>query len=460
MLGYLLKPEIEAMIREGDFALLRSALEDIPPADLADALTDLSPEDSAVVFRILPRQVAAEAFEYLPIDRQEKILKALGDKETGELLDAMSPDDRTRLLEELPASVTRRLLTLLSPDELKVAQRLLGYPEDSVGRRMTPDYLAVPHTWTISEALRYIRENGKKSETLSTIYVVDEQGRLVGDASIADILLAQDHESVAEVMNANVRALSATDDQEKAIELFSRERREALPVVDSEGCLIGIVTIDDILDVAQEEATEDIQKLGAVEAFDEPYLQISFWRMVKKRAGWLIVLFLSEMLTATAMSHFENEIARAVVLAVFVPLIISSGGNSGSQAATLVIRALALGELTVRDWWRVVRREFASGFALGSILGTIGCLRITLWSLVKPDLYGPHWALVALTVGIALVGVVLWGCLAGSMLPLVLKRLGFDPATSSAPFVATLVDVTGIVIYFTVAMFTLRGTLL
>ncbi|MCX7963546.1 MAG: magnesium transporter [Candidatus Sumerlaea chitinivorans] len=460
MLGYLLKPEIEAMIREGDFASLRSALEDIPPADLADALSDLSPEDSAVVFRILPRQVAAEAFEYLPIDRQEKILKALGDKETGELLDAMSPDDRTRLLEELPASVTRRLLTLLSPEELKVAQRLLGYPEDSVGRRMTPDYLAVPQTWTIGEALRYIRENGRKSETLSTIYVVDEQGRLVGDASIADILLAQDHESVAEVMNANVRALSATDDQEKAIDLFSRERREALPVVDSEGCLIGIVTIDDILDVAQEEATEDIQKLGAVEALDEPYLQISFWRMLKKRAGWLVVLFLSEMLTATAMSHFEDEIARAVVLAVFVPLIISSGGNSGSQAATLVIRALALGELTVRDWWRVVRREVASGLALGSILGTIGFLRITLWSLVKPDLYGEHWALVALTVGIALVGVVLWGCLAGSMLPLVLKRLGFDPAASSAPFVATLVDVTGIVIYFTVATFILRGTLL
>ncbi|AXA37054.1 MAG: magnesium transporter [Candidatus Hydrogenedentota bacterium] len=460
MLGYLLKPEIEAMIREGDFASLRSALEDIPPADLADALSDLSPEDSAVVFRILPRQVAAEAFEYLPIDRQEKILKALGDKETGELLDAMSPDDRTRLLEELPASVTRRLLTLLSPEELKVAQRLLGYPEDSVGRRMTPDYLAVPHTWTVGEALRYIRENGRKSETLSTIYVVDEQGRLVGDASIADILLAPDNESVAEVMNANVRALSATDDQEKAIDLFSRERREALPVVDSEGCLIGIVTIDDILDVAQEEATEDIQKLGAVEALDEPYLQISFWRMLKKRAGWLVVLFLSEMLTATAMSHFEDEIARAVVLAVFVPLIISSGGNSGSQAATLVIRAMALGELTVRDWWRVVRREVASGLALGSILGTIGFLRITLWSLVKPDLYGPHWALVALTVGIALVGVVLWGCLAGSMLPIILKRLGFDPAASSAPFVATLVDVTGIVIYFTVASFILRGTLL
>jgi len=289
---------------------------------------------------------------------------------------------------------------------------------------------------------------------------VDEQGRLVGDASIADILLAPDNESVAEVMNANVRALSATDDQEKAIDLFSRERREALPVVDSEGCLIGIVTIDDILDVAQEEATEDIQKLGAVEALDEPYLQISFWRMLKKRAGWLVVLFLSEMLTATAMSHFEDEIARAVVLAVFVPLIISSGGNSGSQAATLVIRAMALGELTVRDWWRVVRREVASGLALGSILGTIGFLRITLWSLVKPDLYGPHWALVALTVGIALVGVVLWGCLAGSMLPIILKRLGFDPAASSAPFVATLVDVTGIVIYFTVASFILRGTLL
>ncbi len=307
--------------------------------------------------------------------------------------------------------------------------------------------------------LDHIRRYGHDSETLSIVYVIDERGRLIGEIPIRKILLLPPDTRVAEVMDERVVALKATDSQESAVPLFQQEDRVALPVTDSHGMLIGIVTVDDVLDVAQSAATRTLQRFGGLEALDEPYLEMPFRAMVRRRAGWLVVLFLGEMLTATAMAFFEKEIQRAVVLALFVPLIISSGGNSGSQAATLVIRALALGEVTLGQWWRVMHREVWSGLVLGSILGAIGFLRISVWSLFT-DLYGPHWLLVAVTVGVALVGIVLWGTLAGSMLPFVLRRLGFDPAASSAPFVATLVDVTGLVIYFSVAALILRGTLL
>ena len=291
------------------------------------------------------------------------------------------------------------------------------------------------------------------------VYVVDEGGMLVDDIRMRSFLLAPTNAHVSELMDNRYDALKATDDHQAAVNLFRRTGLFALPVTDTDGVLIGIVTIDDVLEVAEAEATRDIQKIGGSEALDEPYMEISFARMVRKRAGWLIILFLSEMLTATAMGFFEDEIARAVVLALFVPLIISSGGNSGSQAATLVIRAMALGEVRLRDWWRVMRREVFSGLALGGVLGLIGFLRITVWSAFS-NIYGEHWLLVAMTIGISLVGIVLWGTLSGSMLPLLLRRVGLDPATSSAPFVATLVDVTGLIIYFSVAMLILRGTLL
>jgi magnesium transporter len=260
-------------------------------------------------------------------------------------------------------------------------------------------------------------------------------------------------------------ALKVNDSQEDALNIFRKYDRTALPVIDSNGVLVGIVTIDDMLDVAEQEATEDIQKFGGMEALDEPYMRIPLWKMVRKRAGWLIILFLGEMLTATAMSSYQDEIAKAVVLALFLPLIISSGGNSGSQASTLIIRAMALGEVTLRDWWRVMSRELQAGFSLGAILGAIGAVRVTAWSVVGEkyfhrQLYGPHWPLVAMTVGISLVGVVLWGSLAGSMLPFLLRRVGADPATSSAPFVATLVDVTGLIIYFSIALLIMRGAML
>jgi magnesium transporter len=451
--------EIAGLIRDRDVGGLRDVLRNRPASDLASVLADLSLEEQVLVFRILPRKDAAETFAYLSTEEQNALLKAMASEEAAALLNAMAPDDRTTFLEELPAEATRQLLALLTPEERAEAVRLLGYPENSIGRLMTPHYVAVREHWTIAEVLEYVRTHGRDSETLNVIYVVDDKGTLIDDIRIREVLLSAPATLVRSLMDRRFVALKATDGQETAVRVFRAEDRVALPVTDSAGVLIGIVTIDDVLDVAEQEATEDMQRVGGSEALDEPYMKIAFLRMVQKRAGWLTALFIGEMLTATAMGAFEHEIERAVVLALFVPLIISSGGNSGSQASTLVIRALALGEVTLSDWWRVMRREIGAGLALGSILGSIGFLRITIWSAFS-TLYGEHWLLVAVTVALALVGVVLWGTLIGSLLPFGLRRLGFDPAASSAPFVATLVDVTGLVIYFSVGIVVLRGTLL
>ncbi|HEV8241603.1 MAG TPA: magnesium transporter [Thermoanaerobaculia bacterium] len=459
MLADLIRPDVAELIRNRNFNELREFLLELPVPDLAELLADSSPEERPVLFRLLPRELAAEAFEYLPFEAQEELLKGLGDEQVARVLDDMRPDDRTAFLEELPGQVTARLLNLLSPSERAVARSLLGYPEDSIGRLMTPDYVAVRQDWTMDQVLAHVRRHGSDSETLNVLYVVDEGGKLHDDVRIREVLLAEADKRVTDLMDGEMVALTATDDQETAVAAFRRYDRTALPVVDSAGVLVGIVTVDDVLDVAEEEATEDIQKLGGSEALEDPYLAVGLLTLVRKRASWLVILFLGEMLTATAMAFFEAEIARAVVLALFVPLIISSGGNSGSQAATLIIRALALGEVSLLDWWAIARREVMAGAALGAILGAIGFLRIAVWSAFS-NVYGPHWLMIALTVAATLLGVVLWGTLVGSMFPLLLKKLGADPATSSAPFVATLVDVTGLVIYFSVASFLLRGKLL
>jgi magnesium transporter len=459
MTVHRLWPNVKEVIRSRDLPMLRVILKDWTPPDLADLMSDLPTSDQVILLRNLPRKLAVSTFQYLLPATQQRLLKAMAQDEVADILNEMSPDDRTLLLEELTATASSQMLELLRPDERAVAVSLLEYPEGSIGRLMTPDFIAARQDWTVQQVLDYIREHGQDSETLNVIYVVDEQGILVDDLRIRELLLTPLTSRVSDLMDRRFVALQATDDQETAVAVFRREDRTALPVTDSKGALVGIVTIDDVLDVAEEAATEDIQKIGGLEALDEPYMQIAFGRMIKKRAGWLVLLFLGEMLTATAMGFFEKEIARAVVLALFVPLIISSGGNSGSQASTLVIRALALGEVGLLDWWRVIRREVFAGLALGTVLGTIGFLRITIWSVFS-DLYGPHWLLVAWTVGVALIGIVLWGTLAGSILPFVLRGLGYDPATSSAPLVATLVDVTGLVIYFTIASMILRGTLL
>jgi magnesium transporter len=459
MSNKLHSPNLPQLLRERNFTEMKAELATLAPADAVEVMAVLSAAEQAVLFRLLTTDQAAEMFEYLPVESQEELLHAMGNEEAAKILDAMAPDDRTALLEELPTHVCARLVNALSPAERVIALKLLDYPEDSIGRLMTSEYLVIRDAWTVSQVLDHIRQHGRDRETLNVLYVADIDGRLLDDVRIREVLLCPLDSRVSELRDGIFTALQATDDQETAVAAFRKYDRTVLPVVDGRGGLVGIVTVDDILDVAEQEATEDIQKIGGMEQLDEPYMDISLGRLIRKRATWLVVLFLGEMLTATAMGHFEAQISKAVVLAMFVPLIISSGGNSGSQAATLIIRAMAIGEVTLRDWWRVMRREILSGFALGLILATIGMLRIAIWSAFS-NTYGEHWPLISMTVGISLMGVVLWGTLSGSMLPFLLKRLGLDPATSSAPFVATLVDVTGLVIYFAVAGVVLHGTLL
>ncbi len=459
MLEKLLIPEIRELIADHDDATLSETLDRWLPADVAALFKELGVKDDLPAFRVLRGPQRVQVFEYLEQSIQEHLLHSLPPEEAGHILNEMAPDDRTALLEHLPVDQAECLLSSLSEDQQTIARSLLQYPEDSIGRLMTPDFISVRSHWTLHHVLDYVRSHGKDSETLNVVYVVDAEHRLIDDLRIRQVLLASPNRAIEDLMDHNFVALKATDDKRTAVDLFRRYDRTALPVVDDTGLLKGIVTIDDVLDIADSTATEEIQKFGGLEALDEPYVSTPLSSLVRKRATWLVVLFLGEMLTATAMSYFEDEIAKAVVLALFVPLIISSGGNSGSQAATLIVRALALGEVQLRDWLSVLRRELATGLMLGGILGSIGFLRIAVWSAFS-EIYGPHWPLVGATVGLSLVGIVLWGTLSGSMLPFLLKRLGLDPATSSAPFVATLVDVTGLVIYFTVAMVLLRGTLL
>ena len=460
MLGNLIGPEIKELIEERNFAALRAAFEDWAPADIAECITELPANEQAVIFRILSHAQSTDVFEYFEPEAQQVVLKAMGDVEAARILNDMSRDDRTALLEELPGAAVQQMIQLLSPEEKAVAQSLLNYPDSSVGRLMTPDFISVREEWTIQGTLDYIRDHGRDSETLNVIYVTDVRGRLIDDLRIREILIHPVTMKISEIRDNSFVALRAVDDQKAALEIFRKYDRSSLPVVDSEDKLLGIVTVDDMLDVQEEEATEDIHRLGGMEALDEPYMTIVLWRMIKKRASWLIILFLGEMLTATAMQKYEDDIEKAAVLAIFLPLIISSGGNSGSQATTLIIRAMAVGEVRLKDWFRVMSKELKSGFFLGVILGTVGFFRILLWQAIHLFDYGPHYLLIASTVGLALVGVVLWGSVAGAMLPFLLRRCGLDPATSSAPFVATLVDVTGLLIYFNVALLILKGTVL
>jgi magnesium transporter len=459
MLGKLAFPEIRELIAARDDRTLGEVVNRWLPADLAELYGALSLSEQVQILRMLVPPRGAETFEYLDLADQLRVLGSLTEAESASLLNAMAADDRTALLSELPPGQAERLIELLSPDQRIVARALLDYHEHSVGRLMTPDYVVVRKEWTMRHVLDHVRAHGRDSETLNVIYIVDDQNKLIDDLRIREILLAPLHTHVSDLMDHKCVNLCVTDDRKKAVEVFRKYDRTALPVVDTHGRLTGIVTLDDVLDVAEEEATRAIQRFGGQEALDDPYMSTPLPAMIRKRGTWLIILFVSEMLTATAMGFFQGEIEKAVVLAVFVPLIISSGGNSGSQAATLIIRALALGEVKLGDWWKVMAREIVAGILLGAILGSIGFLRIATWHTLWRS-YGEHWLLVGLTVACSLVGVVLWGVLTGSMLPFVLKRMGFDPATSSAPFVATLVDVTGLVIYFSAAMLILRGTLL
>jgi magnesium transporter len=459
MLSKLLQPEIKSLIAERKLSILKEILSDWTPADIADLIVELQENEQVIVFRLLPIELATDTFEQLEFDIQLDLLKAMGKGEVAALLNDMSPDDRTALLEELPGSAAKQLLQLLSTEERIIARTLLGYPENSVGRLMTPDYIAIKPAWTIEEALKYIRENAEDSETLNIVYVIDDRNKLLDDIKIKEFILASPDKKVTDLMDENYVALNVTDDQEEAVEVFKKYDRIALPVIDKFGVLIGIVTVDDVLDVAEEEATEDIHKLAAVEALEEPYPTIPLLEMVKKRVVWLAILFIAQILTAIVLEYFENEITKAVVLSIFIPLIISSGGNSGSQAATLVIRAMAVGEITLADWWRIMHREILSGLMIGLILGLLGFFQVAFLANFSVAI-GVHWILLGITISISIIGIVMWGTLSGSMLPFILKRLGADPATSSAPLVTTIVDIVGLIIYFTVAIIILSGTLL
>src|SRR5437588_2035369 len=381
MVGKILVPEIKSLIETRNFAALREMFREWPPADVAEVILDMDQDEQVIVFRVLPAALAADVFEYSGVGEQQNLLHAMAHEQVATILNEMSPDDRTALLEELPSEAARKLIKLLTPEERRVAQALLGYPEGSVGRLMTPDFIAVHEDWTVQQVLDFVREFGRDSETLNILYVVDDHNKLIDDVRMREFLLRPLTTKVSEIRDKTFAELKVNDSQEAALNLFRKYDRVALPVVDSNGVLVGIVTSDDMLDVAEEEATEDIQKIGGMEALDEPYMRISLSRMVRKRAGWLIILFLGEMLTATAMADYQDEIAQAVVLELFLPLILSSGGNSGSQASTLIIRAMALGEVTLRDWWHVMRREIQAGLALGVILGVIGIIRVAAWAV-------------------------------------------------------------------------------
>jgi magnesium transporter len=447
------------ILTRADKLLLKEFLDEQNISDVVELVNEFPQHESLIIDNMTVHR-AVSVFKLLDINQQKDIVKEIPARKTAKILNELPPDDRTDFLEELPKAAIRDLIKLLNPEERKITLSLLGYPEDSVGRLMTPDYVYVYPAFTVAQVLDNIRKYGKNSETIDVIYIIDEQGCLVDDIRIRDLLLAKPEDIVGEIIDGRFVALNVYDDQEHASQVFKMNNRTAIPVVDDNNVLLGIVTIDDILWVTNEEFSEDMQKMGGTEALNEPYLDISIFNLFKKRITWLVVLFLGEMLTASAMGYFQNELDKVLVLATFIPLILSSGGNTGSQASTLIIQAMSVGEITIADWWRILRREIFSGFLLGIILGIIGFLEVLVLHFIKPDFYGIHWMLIAGTIGLTLVGVVIWGTITGSMLPIVLKKLGADPAVSSAPFVATLVDVTAILIYFSLAYQFLHGTLL
>ncbi len=453
-----LKEQLEEILEARDNTRLRAFLDEQNISDVADLVYELQDYDSEIIAAMSVHR-AVGVFKILDLAAQKKIIQTLPPGKTAGLLNELPPDDRTDFLEELPSNVVRELIKLLDNEERKITLSLLGYPENSVGRLMTPDYVYVYENNSVQQVLETVRRVGKNSETIDVIYVINEKGELLDDIRIREFILAQPEKKVRELMDNRGIVLNAYQDQEEVAEIFRMNNRVALPVVSNSNKLLGIVTIDDILWVASEEFTEDMQKIGGTEALDEPYLEIPLLKLFKKRVVWLIVLFIGELMTISAMHQFEDEIAKVVVLATFIPLIISSGGNSGSQAATLIIQAMALREISIGDWWRIMRREIFSGLMLGLTLCLMGISVIALWNSFS-DTLGEHYMSLALTIGLSLIGVVLWGTIVGSMLPLLLKRLGADPAASSTPFVATLVDVTGLIIYFSMAFFILSGKLL
>ncbi|MBI2407526.1 MAG: magnesium transporter [Gemmatimonadetes bacterium] len=472
--------DLAALLAPDILELLDSAPESIPaetaelhPADLADVAEQLPRKALPAFLAALPSDRAADVLEYLDDDLRAEVLEGMTTEQAAPLVAEMNPDERADVLDDVDEETAEDILDAIPEETRLETERLLEYPADSAGGLMTTEVVSVLETETVEAALSQVRTiaRGGKREAMNTIYAVNAAGSLTGVLSLRELLAAPEGAHIHDVAWTDVQRVIGSADREEVARVTSEYDLVAVPVVDERGRLLGAVTVDDVIDAIEEEQTEDVQKLGGMEALDDPYMQTGFFALLKKRAGWLAVLFIGEMFTASAMGYFETELKRATVLMLFVPLIISSGGNSGSQATSLIIRSLALGEAKLSDWWRVAIRELSSGLSLGAILGGLGALRVIAWQMLKDENihfaglmigkeYGPNYMLIAITVGLTLVGVVTFGTLVGSMLPFILRRIGFDPASASAPFVATLVDVTGLVIYFTVALLVLRGTLL
>ncbi|MDZ7757557.1 magnesium transporter [Rhodohalobacter sp.] len=460
MIAQLLKPEFDELIRKKEWITIKESLEDVPAVDVAELLEDLEPEVAVVIFRLLKKSKAADVFTYLSSGKGVELLEVFSRQQLSDVMNNLEPDERVALMEELPGGLTQRVLNSMDSENIAQVRRLLGYPQESVGRLMTTNYVKIKGDWSIDRSLSHIRKYGRNAETVNVIYVVNEQEKLIDDLRLNQLIIADPDLKIEDIMDHSFEALSAFDDQEEAVKMLSKYDRVALPVVDSDGILVGIVTVDDVLDVAEEETTEDMQLMAGMSALDNNYSQTLISEMVRKRVGWLILLFLGQMFTVTAMAGFEDTLAKAAVLALFIPMIISSGGNSGSQAATLIIRAISTDDLKLTDWMLVLKRELMSGLLLGTVLGIMGTVVISTWMVLRGDPFSLAVFLQSLTVGMSLIGVVLFGNLSGSMLPFIMSKVGLDPAVTSAPFVATLVDVTGIFIYFSIAVALLTGVVL
>lgn len=460
MIAHLLKPEFDELIQKKEWVTIKEALDDVPAVDIADLLEDLEPEVAVVIFRLLKKSKAADVFTYLSTGKGVELLEVFSRQQLSDVMNNLEPDERVALMEELPGDLTQRVLNSMDPDNIALVRRLLGYPEESVGRLMTTNYVRIKKDWTVSKSFDHIRKYGRNAETVNVIYVVNEDEKLIDDLRLNQLILAQGETLIEDIMDYSFEALSAFDDQEEAVRMLSKYDRVALPVVDSDGILVGIVTVDDVLDIAEEETTEDMHLMAGMSALDNYYSQTPVFEMVKKRLGWLVLLFMGQMFTVTAMAGYEDALATAAFLALFIPMIISSGGNSGSQAATLIIRALSTDDIRLGEWKKVLGRELLSGLMLGLILGCMGAIVIGTWMVFRGEPFSLAVTMQALTVGCSLVGVVLFGNMCGSMLPFAMSKLGLDPAVTSAPFVATLVDVTGILIYFTIAIALLQGVVL
>ncbi|MGD8747888.1 MAG: magnesium transporter [Balneolaceae bacterium] len=460
MIVHLLKPEFDELIEAKDWATLKDILNDVQAVDVAELLEEIDTEVAIVIFRLLKKQKAADVFTYLSSTKGLELLNKFTAQQLSEVMSNLEPDERVALMEELPGHLTQRVMNSMVPEDRKQVQKLLGYPDESVGRLMTPRYVKVKKDWTIQKAMNHIREFGHSAETVNVIYVVDEREHLIDDLRLNQLILADPEARIETLMDESYEALSAFDDQEDAVKMLSKYDRVAMPVVDSDGILVGIVTVDDVIDVAEEETTEDMQLMAGMDALDDYYSQTSILQMIQKRIGWLAFLFVGQLFTTTAMGAYQGVIKSAVFLSLFIPMIISSGGNTGSQASTLIIRALSTDDIELTAWFKVLRRELFSGLMLGSIMAVLGFFIILGWGYLVSNAFTQELLLSALVVALSLICVVLWGNISGSMLPFILSKMGLDPAVTSGPFVSTLSDVTGIIIYFSIAIFLLKGVVL